>query len=901
MTLGILRHGLLAMSFLSAAVSAGACRAANVGRGDTMPIYLHPPLLAEAEKPTIEIAAGVGFWLPGPERFVGWAVRDLRDYLQRVSGARHPLARRDADARSGLFVGTFDEFPDFQPGPAGARQAVVSPDPEAFVVEVQGDRLFVLGRSRGGVIAAIYTLLDRVGCKWFAPGKEWENVPTGSGLTLGETLNASSAGPSYKARFFFSSYGPNSSVFRKGGREEDYTRWNLRNRMGGSAYTANAHNEEVIPASLFQTRPELFALITKGPWAAYTKGNRLPREIARGNPEAVALAVENAVKYLKTNAGKGSYYDSFSLETGDGLPACEESLAKVGNHSPTDLDFWFANQVAAGIEKAGLKDKWVGVLSYSDHAAVPSFDLHPKVAVTVTTGLDFSSKMTVEQRLDGFRSRKARRLGIYEYLSLITWSQDRPGWQPAARPFDVAANLKRWHEHGANTYMAETSDSWIDGGAGHYLAGRLMWNVDSDPKEELDAYYRGAFGPAAGEIRSLYEDWEKAPRLSRGKLARWHDWITTADRKLNGRPDYLARVNDIKRYFLYLNLIREFEIDLKHPRIATKQERYLRILRYVGSQRGEGAFHALGLFITLAFFNPPVTSAMQGVDAWGEEFKALSAYNYDEKAWRAFPPVSDAQIDVMFSAVRLPLDNVRAASKDVLDPIVTAFPADGRTPAEVRFPKLHGPPAVSRQYLLKVVAPTPKLTFEVVAGNPLGGGTEDRTCVVTDPNEKEIKSLRFKIDQPLRFELADLRPGTYTATFPEFGAEQLTVRGGNTLGAVRAPHDFWGFNPLLRTDQRTGEGRRAHFLVPAGQKSLSVRLGRGVISLGFEGGGVIAARAEGAANKPVEVPFPPSDKPRIAYVEWPAQGNVPCSEGMVVEGVTVFSPDPGHVLFEAVD
>lgn len=74
---------------------------------------------------------------------------------------------------------------------------------------------------------------------------------------------------------------------------------------------------------------------------------------------------------------KGSFYDSYSVEPGDGVPPDEESLARIGNHTPTDLILWFANQMAQGIEEAGLKDKWIGVLSYSDHAGVPSFDLHP--------------------------------------------------------------------------------------------------------------------------------------------------------------------------------------------------------------------------------------------------------------------------------------------------------------------------------------------------------------------------------------------------------------------------------------------------------------------------------------------------------------------------------------------
>ncbi len=142
---------------------------ATVERGNSVPIYLQPQTLAEAEKPTVELAEGSALWMPGPERFYGYALRDLRDHLQQVTGAQHPLAAADANVKSGIFAGTFAQFPDFKPQEAAAGQAMASDDPEAFVVEVQGDRLFILGKSNLALIAGVYTLLDKLGVKWFAP------------------------------------------------------------------------------------------------------------------------------------------------------------------------------------------------------------------------------------------------------------------------------------------------------------------------------------------------------------------------------------------------------------------------------------------------------------------------------------------------------------------------------------------------------------------------------------------------------------------------------------------------------------------------------------------------------------------------------------------------------------
>ena len=871
----------------------------TVERGGSLPIYLQPETLAEAEKPTVELAEGAALWMPGPERFYGHALRDLRDHLQQVTGAQHPLAAADANAKSGIFAGTFAQFPDFKPQEAAATQAMTSDDPEAFVVEVQGDRLFILGKSNLGLIAGVYSLLDKLGVKWFAPGDEWTNVPQLGALALDDKLNAASAGPSYKSRLFGPSVGVNSSVFKKGEREAAYTLWNLRNRMGGSAYTANYHNQDVIPQALFQTRPELFALIN---------GKRDPREIARANPEVVKLAIESAVKYLKDNEGKGSYYNSFSVEPGDGVPPDEESLAKVGNHTPTDLAFWFANQVADGVGKAGLADKWVGVLAYSDHAGVPSFDLHPRVGVQLATSLDTSSNMTVEQRLEGFRARKAQRLGLYDYPSMVLWTRDQPGWQVNSDPLKYAANFKRWHAHGATGYLAETSDSWVNSGAGHYVAARVMWDINCDPQKELDAYYEGAFGPAAAEIRTLYEDWGKRlgrsrVQVTRAEMARWHHLISQADQKLSGKPTYLARVNDVKRYYLFLAHVRELAIDLRHPRVPSRAERFARMLRYVGSSRGTGAFHANALLPTL-LNHLPLENLKFDPATLGPEFVALAQNLNDPEAWNGFPFIEDAQIDEMFAAVRLPLDG-QATSPAVLDPAIKVFPADARAPAQVAFPKLHGPPSDTgpRQYVLKLLAPTPTLTFEVLA-EAATGGVEDRSAIVINERGEELKRLEFKINTPVTFELSDVKPGLYTAVFPEFGAEQLTVRGGgNVLGAVRAHADTWGFNPFRPADLKPGEGYKAYFAVPAGSSSMKVALATGAVALGFEGGEVIAPEVRGSPElqkQPLEFAFAASDKPRIAYVQW-REGEYPASQGLLIEGVTLFSPDPSYVLFESLD
>lgn len=902
------------VALLGYLLTGGVCLALEplvVKSGDTLPIYLSAEALAEAQNPTVDPAqSGGGFWNPGPERFYGWALRDLSEYLEKMTGAEFPLTRVGDAPGPAIFAGTFEQFPGLR---LHHVEAMSSPDPESFIVEVHGNKLYILGKSNFGLIAGIYGLLDYLGCKWYAPGQIWENVPDlRRGLSLDQNLKLASAGPSYKTRLFFPGWGPNTSVFRPGQRQREFTFWDLRNRNGGSAYTANFHNDHgMISPDLFTDRPELFALVN---------GQRNSYALSRADPEVITMVIDKAVAYLKENAGRGSFYDSFSVETNDGSAACEWSLQKMaqenlGKPTPTDLNYWFANQIAAGLDRAGLTDKWVGMCSYSDHAEIPSFDLHPRVSVVVTAGLA-STSLTLEQRLRGLAERKAQRLGVYEYLNFIIWSQEKPGCHPAADPVNVASNLRNFYKHGANFYMAETSDSWISSGAGHFMASRIMWDIERDAQRELEAYYQGAFGPAAGPVRALYEDWTRfprrpklvqgmlhsLPRITRAKSALWHSWIRQADELVERDAKLKARVNQIKRYYLYLDLMRQYETEFVDEGTPSKEQRFKRIFRYVGAHRGEGAFHALGLFATLMY------NAQQlgyRLDDWGPEYAAISRNLTDEQAWMAFEPLTDAEIDRMFAEAEIPLDPGQPARHAELAPRLLLWPAQPKAPSEIVFPKLHGPPGVERHYLIQVMVPTPRLTLDVVASNPLGGGTQERTCIFMDATERSLHRWDFSINTPTRFELTDIKPGVYTVVFPEFGGEQLTVRGGNCVGAVRAFDDSWGFNPVIG-----GEVKEAHsyFVVPPGRRSLRAKLTYGAVSLGFMGGPVIAEKIEpitpaGSGGKPLPTQpwqtlnFDASEGTRVARVTW--NQTIPSTQGLVIEGVTLFSPDPSRVLYES--
>lgn len=87
---------------------------------------------------------------------IGTAIMQYtQDYDEKIPSLYRMDGAKTADVPSGIFAGTFAEYSGFRPQSKGAQAAMKSDDPEDFVIETQGDKVYVLGKSHFGLIAAI--------------------------------------------------------------------------------------------------------------------------------------------------------------------------------------------------------------------------------------------------------------------------------------------------------------------------------------------------------------------------------------------------------------------------------------------------------------------------------------------------------------------------------------------------------------------------------------------------------------------------------------------------------------------------------------------------------------------------------------------------------------------------
>ena len=107
-----------------------------------------------------------------------FATEELRKYLERISGASLAITTDIKDGRS-ILVGTTERW----------RKKWIAIDdsqlsPEGFIIRTVGDNLILSGKDELGTLFSIYTFLENLGCRWFYPGPEGEDIPKRKDIKL---------------------------------------------------------------------------------------------------------------------------------------------------------------------------------------------------------------------------------------------------------------------------------------------------------------------------------------------------------------------------------------------------------------------------------------------------------------------------------------------------------------------------------------------------------------------------------------------------------------------------------------------------------------------------------------------------------------------------------------------
>jgi hypothetical protein len=488
--------------------------------------------------------------LPIVEGSVAAPVRDLRAVLREMSGADFETAR----AGPGLHVGLFADF-GLPAEDVGA---------EGFVLRSDARSVFLLAKEPSGVQHAVSTFLQRLGCRWFFPGKTWTVIPRRTAIAGSWSERQV---PSFPAqRLLWYGFGGCKTSL------DELEDWKRHNRMGGPVAVGIGHTWHGLdPEKDFAAHPEWFALVG---------GKRQASKPCYSHPDVVARAVEHALR--EAASGKAMV----SMTPPDGLGYCEcgrcrsvfQGGAPFQAHSTafakrpdgvlvnatSETLFRMVNEVAQAVA-AKHPQTLVGCYAYSAYSHPPSFPLHANVFVQTTTAFR-RTPLSLDEQLRTWGER-AGQVGIREYWSVYPWDWDGPH-PTAVDPLRLQKTLRSFRENKVTSVNAEACNNWGPRGLGYYVGARLLWDADADVRAIVRDFHEQAFGPAAEAMRRYYARWyaplearaggelddRKPDALAKADLAgAWGD-LDEAARLVRDLPGPRERVDQLRMYLHYLAL-----------------------------------------------------------------------------------------------------------------------------------------------------------------------------------------------------------------------------------------------------------------------------------------------------------------------------------------------------------
>ena len=345
------------------------------------------------------------------------------------------------------------------------------------------------GKTPLAVREGAYTLLEKLGFRWFFKSPIWNVVP--DSLTDLSGLN-DVEDPSYIWRLV------NTEGIVGTNESED---WNRHNLMFGAHNYETYHSYAGIldkagyghDQATYNAHPEWFL-----PTGGY---DNYPWQLNPTNPDVIAMAEQ----YARTSLG----YGPSGLIVGDG-DVRESRVVPIspndgGGFNPpysnyqdvTNAVFGLANTVAQNISSDYPNDL-VGLYVYAQYSQIPSFALEPNILAYVATSYNYGN-LSIYQQIQGLQA-KGIQVGIRDYVDIWQWYND--DWSSS---MTIPEQVQFYNSLGVKYYNGEAIDNWGGRGLIYYTLSKILWNTNLDVNNVLDDFYTKAFGPAAATMKEYYE------------------------------------------------------------------------------------------------------------------------------------------------------------------------------------------------------------------------------------------------------------------------------------------------------------------------------------------------------------------------------------------------------------
>jgi hypothetical protein len=420
------------------------------------------------------------------------AATDLQRYIKKITGVELPLKTDGKMVNgSGLYLGNCE--PTRQED-LPAKEL----NPETYAIHRRGNNVFFMARYPTPVTFAVYSFLEEsLGVRWFAPGDDWEYVPSPTPGELKLEINNIVRVPETSPRIWSGHHW-----------NQDWKDWNRRNKtLEGEVVQRRQFQNmltRIFPVEKYaDTHPEYFPLIQGKRWIPTPGAIWRPCE---SNVEVQRITVDYIRQYFKDNPT----VDSFSLGMDDVRHFCSCTGCRAMDAQPDDYEkrrfsdrhYKFVQIIASEIKKSN-PDKFIGTLVYSVAREIPKTigKLEDNVfgyLAEQSALWYYPERKQAEQELTRQWSQRLSHLSRYDYYGMGSIT-------PRVYPHFMAEQIKLDKSLGLEGMYSELYTFLPHTAPMIWALAKLQWDSKQDIDSLLNEFYQKMYGPSAGTMSSYYK------------------------------------------------------------------------------------------------------------------------------------------------------------------------------------------------------------------------------------------------------------------------------------------------------------------------------------------------------------------------------------------------------------
>ncbi len=485
-----------------------------------------------------------------------WAAEQLASHLHQMSGATLEV-KIEGNRLPGkaILIGEGQAVRSL-----GVKIDPAELGPEGFVIKTIGDRLVVAGGRQRGTMYGVFTLLEKLGCRWWYPGAS--TIPSMKTVRIDSVDERQVPALEYRDAL----YGDIDD-------SEQGMIWRARNKINGGFFkdlkpeyggvwkfhTLVHSYGQLLPASrYFAQHPEYYAL---------RSGKRDPSQPCFSNTNVIRLIAESVIRL----ADEHPDWQFFTVGQNDNSNYCRcddcEALAEqYDSHGGAQVHF--AKEIAALVWREHA-DVVINVPAYRWTRKPPTgITLDEKMSITLCSiecnfGQPLAEGYPEENAafkadLEGW-SKLVSKLYVWDYTTNFTHYV-----LPYPNYYALAPNVKFYADHKVRGIMHQGSHTTRHGQFSPlclWVLAKAMWDTNVDGRKLVEEFCLGYYGPKAGPLvleyaNMLHEAIDKnhvpiwctrrtylsAPYLSPELIARAEQLFRQAETAVRDDAELLRRV-----------------------------------------------------------------------------------------------------------------------------------------------------------------------------------------------------------------------------------------------------------------------------------------------------------------------------------------------------------------------